>query len=361
MITFTLLTTTMPGLGGVGRSEVEKLFGHDIKFQELAKTRAYDLNLFKFEGAIDNLLLLRTVEDVFWVLAEIKLTGQTTDLQHLRSFRGHELVRAATLKRQLQGEKMKSHLTFRVVVQAEDAAWRKYRRVDMEKELVVTVAKQAPGWHLVPDDADVEIWAQQVNKRLIVSLRLSDSTLRHRNYYVVSRPAALRPTVAAALCLLSEPQDGDVFLDPMCGSGTILIERAMMGRYKQLLGGDIDPGAVSDAKENFGRKHKPWELKQWDARKLPIETESVNVVVTNPPWGRQIGENDNMALLYRELIREMDRVLVLGGRAVIITSQWELFNKSLTRNRNLKVIRSIKNVSVLGWHADIFVIRKENI
>jgi tRNA (guanine6-N2)-methyltransferase len=70
------------------------------------------------------------------------------------------------------------------------------------------------------------------------------------------------------MVLLSEPQKDDVFLDPMCGARTILIERALWGRYKLLLGGDIRSLAVEIALSNIGNKHKPIEIHQWNATEL---------------------------------------------------------------------------------------------
>ena len=53
--------------------------------------------------------------------------------------------------------------------------------------------------------------------------------------------------VAAALAWLSEPRDDDIVLDPLCGVGTVLIERAHLGRYAMLLGGDADAEAATYA------------------------------------------------------------------------------------------------------------------
>ncbi len=356
---FTLLATTFPGLGGVARSEIETVFGNDVRFSKTETTRAYDLIFFEFNGVPEKLLSLRTVEDVYWVMAEVLLSGDRSDLSQLPKLRLPGVLGVVAFIRQLRGGKISKRPSFRTVVQAEDETWRKYRRVDMAKALAQSALKQLPGWRLVDDNADVELWAQQAGRKLIVSVRLSEADLRHRDYKESNRPAALRPTVAAALCWLSEPTDDDVFLDSMCGSGTILIERALMGRYKQLLGGDIDAEAVRATIENFGPKHKPWDIQRWDARKLPLEDQSVDAVVTNPPWGRQIGrEADNVAL-YKAMMSEIARVLKPDGRAVLITSQWELLKKTLGQLGSLKSQRVIKNVSVLGWHADIFVLRKD--
>jgi len=82
---------------------------------------------------------------------------------------------------------------------------------------------------------------------LVLTLRLSDERLRHRDYKVAHMPGSLRPSVAAALGWLSEPAPDDIVLDPMCGAGTVLIERAYLGRYQQLIGGDSNPAMLEAA------------------------------------------------------------------------------------------------------------------
>jgi tRNA (guanine6-N2)-methyltransferase len=78
-------------------------------------------------------------------------------------------------------------------------------------------------------------------------------------------PASLRPTVAAAMVLLSDPRPDDVFLDSMCGGGTLLIERAQFGRYGLLLGGDIEPRALEASRRNIGPRYRPIQIHHWDA------------------------------------------------------------------------------------------------
>ena len=86
---------------------------------------------------------------------------------------------------------------------------------------------------LVNEDAQLEFWASLIEDELIVGVRLSDNEMRHRDYLPASVPASLKPTVAYAMITLTEPAADDVFLEPMCGAGTILIERAHTSRYRQ--------------------------------------------------------------------------------------------------------------------------------
>jgi 23S rRNA G2445 N2-methylase RlmL len=227
--------------------------------------------------------------------------------------------------------------------------------VDLGRSAELAVLDRFPAWRLVEDDAQLELWVQLMRSSLIAGLRLSDNMMRQRTYRKVSLPAALKPTVAAAMVLLSEPQDGDVFLDPMCGSGTILIERALAGRYRLLIGGDADPEAIHATRENIGPRYKPIEIHRWDARSLPLEDDSVSTIVTNLPFGKQIGTPVENRTLYPALLAEWVRVLRPGGRMVLLTSEQALLRRSLQRHPHLHLRRQIP-VIVRGQRATISVI-----
>src|SRR5262249_34868242 len=137
----------------------------------------------------------------------------------------------------------------------------------------------------------------------VCGLRLSDKTMRHRTYKEAHRPASLRPVVAAAMVRLAAPRHDQLLVDPMCGAGTILAERALMDRSARVLGGDIELDAVRAAYDNLRGLGNAW-LAVWDARRLPLGNESVPCLVCNLPFGIQIGEPGSIANLYDESLRE---------------------------------------------------------
>jgi 23S rRNA G2445 N2-methylase RlmL len=172
--------------------------------------------------------------------------------------------------------------------------------------------------------AGLEIWVTAGLDVLSLDVRISSDELRHRGYKQAHLPGSLRPAVAAACVRYARPQDGDTFCDPFCGTGTIGIERALCGvRYSALLVGDRDPRAVDAAATNFGPRHQPRLLARWDARRLPLADESVDIVVTNPPFGGKIATADPGAL-YAAALAEIVRVLRPDGRLVIIAEDREL-------------------------------------
>ena len=175
------------------------------------------------------LLQLRVAEDVFVEVDTLKLTGQNSDLKAIGVLLGRPEGLSAALRAyaHLTGAVVPARAQYRVVAQADDASWRKYRRVDMQTMAEAGLARARPAWRLNSEEAPLEIWLHLVGRTLHVSLRLTSGAHRSRGGRAVERAAALRPTIAAAMVMATRPADEDVFLDPMCGSGTIMLERAL--------------------------------------------------------------------------------------------------------------------------------------
>jgi 23S rRNA G2445 N2-methylase RlmL len=233
-----------------------------------------------------------------------------------------------------------------------------YRRKDLQQSIERALEKSTRGrWRAVEEDADLEIWANLIGLDLICALRLSDASMRHRHYKEAHIEASLRPSVAAAMVWLTAPEDDDVLLDPMCGAGTLLIERGLIARHRLLLGADREVAALDAAATNIGPRHKPRQLFRADARRLPFRPESVTKIATNLPFGKRVGTHRGNVTLYRDAIREMNRVLVAGGRMVLLSSELELVEEAVRESEGLRVARGY-DVQLLGALARVFVVEK---
>ena len=351
--------TVLPGIESIAQDEMVTKWP-SIRLSNTLRARNNSLLLFEFDGGVSNLLNIRTAEDLFVLLGKVELSGGKQDLESLKLViqKAPNFELALAIHRQIRKQKRRRQTTFRVVAQATRELL-EYRRIDAQKAVERGMSERYHRkWKVVDDDADLEIWLHLINDSAIMGLRISDKTMRHRTYKVEHIPASLRPTIAFALVWASRIEDDDIFLDPMCGAATIIIERAQAERYKQLLGGDISSEAIRVAKENIGKKYKPIEIRIWDARQLPLSEESVTKVVSNLPFGRQIGSHTENKILYQQFFREVHRVLKTGGRAVFLSSEWELVKDNLALYPSFKLVKHYKGISVLGYHADIFVIDK---
>ncbi len=308
----------------------------------------------------DALKALRTAEDIFAVVAYRR--GLPLDRSALEKVsiaaRDAPYVDAALAARVrlFPGNRSGRRLSFRVVARLTGGD-HEFRRVDFQRTVERGIEESGDHrWRLAGDDAEVEFWATMLAGEFVLALRLSDDRMRHREYKVEHRPASLRPAVAAAMGLLSEPRDDDIVLDPLCGAGTVLIERAHLGRYRFLLGGDSDPHAMAAARTNVGPRHKPLELVPWDAAELPLREGSVTKIVTNLPWGIKSGSHAGNARLYPRLLAEFHRALAPGGTMVLLTSETRLLRELLARDR-FRIAR-VFNVTILGAPAAMYVCRK---
>jgi tRNA G10 N-methylase Trm11 len=142
----------------------------------------------------------------------------------------------------------------------------------------------------------------------------------------------------------------------MCGTGTVLIERASLGSAT-LLGGDFYPYPVAMARRNLAEHGLGVALHRWDAKHLPLRAGSVDRICCNLPWGRRAGSHTINKHLYPGFVREVARVLRVGGLAVLLTLEKGMLTRLVERHGWLQIDRSLL-VGVGGLDPWIFVVRK---
>ncbi|MDE6049501.1 MAG: RNA methyltransferase [Paramuribaculum sp.] len=221
-------------------------------------------------------------------------------------------------------------------------------------------ADKRPGVRL--QDADVMINVHIAGERVTLSLDSSGESLHKRGYRVAQTEAPINEVLAAGIILKSGWRGDCPFVDPMCGSGTFLIEAAMIGagimpgiyrkrfafeywkdfdaelfdsiyndesgekELKQcIFGSDISPKAVAIAEKNIKQAGvgkyinlKVQSISHWE------EAPADGILVTNPPYGERIGSED-MEGLYRTIGTKLKRVFT-GYHAWIIGYREEYFN-----------------------------------
>ena len=347
--------TVLPGLEDIAGQEIARTLEGA---QALESLRGW--TVFRYSGSPEPLLDLRTTEDVFVILF------RTSSLPPNRKAALPLLLRMAHSSRhwdQAWSSFQRTHhsvkrVTFRVVAQM--SGKQGFRRQEIRDAVITGVQARWPNWKAVAEDAHVEIWIAVVNAWATIAIRLSDRTMRHRTYKQEHRPASLRPTMAAAMVALSEPRSNDRFCDPMCGAGTILAERAQMGPYRDILGGEFDAPTLTAAQANLASVHELHGqpvLQLWDACALPLRPRSLTAVVSNLPFGKQIGSPETNLTLYARFFDELIRVLTPGGRAVLLTSEKDLMRKLIHQHAELALDQQVL-VGLLGQSARIYVLHR---
>ena len=221
-------------------------------------------------------------------------------------------------------------------------------------------------------EPDLRITARLAKGRLTLGIDLSGDSLHRRGYRLDSGLAPLKENVAAAALWAGDwstrAQAGEFLIDPMCGSGTLLLEAALMaldrapgllrekfgfthwlghdasqwnairgeaearaqpaGNGLEIRGYDADIRAVRHAQENIARLGLEGvvrirckslaEVKRPTHREMPS-----GLLVTNPPWGERMGEKRSLPHLYSAIGELMSREFT-DWEGLVLTSDLSL-------------------------------------
>ncbi len=200
-----------------------------------------------------------------------------------------------------------------------------------------------------PETPAIRINVYVLNDEATISLDLSGSSLHQRGYRLDERLAPLKENLASAILKLlkweKRAEERGALVDPMCGSGTLVIEAALMAtktapgmlrkyfgfkRWKQhdgvlwdklrdeadskritdpkllplMIGYDMDPKAIKAAWENAEsagvREFVHFEKRELEGIETPKNAKS-GVFVVNPPYGERLGEEEYLKPLYRRI------------------------------------------------------------
>lgn len=213
------------------------------------------------------------------------------------------------------------------------------------------------------DGAQVKINIHISAKRCTLSLDSSGESLHKRGYRVMQTEAPLNEALAAGMLLLADWKGQSNFLDPMCGSGTLLIEAALIalnippGIYRKgfafekwadfdkdlfqtlynddeyerpfdfkIYGSDNSPQAIKIAEQNVKSAGlgKYIELQVMPVQKLEAPAPDC-MIVTNPPYGERI-QSDDIYGLYAALGTTVKHKFT-GSTVWVISSHDECLDK----------------------------------
>ncbi len=202
------------------------------------------------------------------------------------------------------------------------------------------------------------------HKTCTLSLDSSGESLHKRGYRIAQTEAPLNEVLAAGMILKSGWHGESTFIDPMCGSGTLLIEAAMIALgippgihrkhfafenwndfdeelfseiynddsgarefHYRIIGSDISPKAIAVAEKNIRnaglKKYIDLEVKA--LQQYTEAPKPAGVFMTNPPYGERIKVED-IEKLYATLGERLKHVFV-GYDAYVLSYRKELFDK----------------------------------
>jgi putative N6-adenine-specific DNA methylase len=197
------------------------------------------------------------------------------------------------------------------------------------------------------EEEGAEFTIQLIIRKDKVTLAIDTTGAREglfkRGYRKNSVESPIKETMASALIQLSFWRDDRLLMDPMCGSGTIPIEGALIGINKapgldrnfasekwpaveekywkdariqaeekieknkklKIIASDIDPEAVKIARENAEKAgvEEYIEFKVMDVKEVKLP-EKYGILITNPPYGERIGEDEEVV----EILKSIGRI-----------------------------------------------------
>jgi putative N6-adenine-specific DNA methylase len=236
-----------------------------------------------------------------------------------------------------------------------------YRVKDAIADFFMDKYNKRPSVSITNPDLMINVHISQT--RCTISLDSSGESLHKRGYRVSQTEAPINEALAAGILLLSGWDGKTNFIDPMCGSGTFLIEAALIAlnippgifrksfafeKWKdfdselfdhlynddsyerefkfKIYGSDIEPRAISIAEQNIKSAglSKHIELKTANILDAPVP-EGKTLMVTNPPYGERL-QPDALFLIYENLGKMLKHQFA-GNDAWVISSD----EKCLTR------------------------------
>ncbi len=155
--------------------------------------------------------------------------------------------------------------------------------------------------------------------------------------------ASIHPVNAAALMRFARPhlKDGARVIDPCCGSGTLLVERAKLGLPgSDLLGVDIDGAALAIAQSNADAAGVRAGFVRADATRF-VPQKPFDELFANLPFGTRVGTAQRNDAFYRGLVQRLNTCLSAEGVAVFYTTQFAALSR-LLEGAGFKVADSMR-------------------
>lgn len=230
--------------------------------------------------------------------------------------------------------------------------------------------KGLPRPNISKENADVRVHVRLHRDKALLGLDMVGNGLHQRGYRTAAGKAPLRETLAAAIVSRSGWDSGQNLLDPMCGSGTLLIEAALMAANMapgvkrkswcfesfedfdaelwseikseanvqarrgvkkvdaHFWGYDNDPKVIQTARDNARRAgvEDLMTFEVGDASKITKpENFATGVVICNPPYGERLGTEPGLIALYTEFGERLKSQFA-GCKASIFSSSDDLLS-----------------------------------
>lgn len=303
---------------------------------------------FSFAGTLPTLNQLKTVLSIYLC--------QTHPVPRPKGLLGHQHFQA--ILRQIefvrQQQPPDSFRTFRISAAGEQSA--------VFQRLKTEIARHT-GLILNETEADLFLRIRPTQPPQLgwqVLCRLTPRPLASRSWRVADMAGALHSTIAAAMIALTHPQPTDRFLNLMCGSGSLLVERLQAGRAELAVGSDWDRSSLAKAKQNLAAANVPAFLLQQNDLHLSFPNHSFNVLVADLPWGQLVSSTEQLPALYTQLFAEAARVTKPGGQWVFVAHSGRLIEEVCRHFAHLWQRQQTIPLQYKNIHPKIYQLQRTN-
>ncbi|OPJ57175.1 THUMP domain-containing class I SAM-dependent RNA methyltransferase [Alkalithermobacter paradoxus] len=244
------------------------------------------------------------------------------------------------------------------------------------KKAAVENLKSTYNLDVFPETGDKYPISVFINKdKVTICLDTTGESLHKRGYREISSKAPIRETIAAALVSLTPWKHDRILIDPFCGSGTILIEAAMIGinmapglnrefiseKWERIpkklwwdarkeayslmrndaqftiYGYDIDESVLEVARQNaeIAGVDEYIKFEKKDMRQIQ-SNDNYGFIITNPPYGERLEDKKSVEKLYSDMGKSFSKLDTWSF--YIITSHPEFenfFGRKADRKRKL--------------------------
>lgn len=303
---------------------------------------------FRYKGNWHDFMKLRTVVAVYSVWH--------FPIPRPKAFLGHELFTnlANQLREFMAAYPLNTFSTLRFSAAGKDSTVMQRLQADLAKEL-----------KLKPNDEEADLFlrlrpAQIHEDGWELLVRLSPRPLATRPWRKCDKVGALNATIAACMVEMTQPHKKDIFINLMCGTGTLLIERMARLPAQGIVGLDTSAEMLACAQENIqeARFEGYIETAQMDVTHTDFGSAVADAIVADLPWGQKVGSHDDNLALYPKFLDETARLAKPKARLVVLTHEVKLFESLLKKYEAVWTIKRTVKVFQGGLHPRIYLLER---
>lgn len=352
-----LLATTAFGTEGITKKEVKRLGFKNIEVENGKVFFDSDI-----AGLCKANLWLRTASKVYWVIGEFKSFDFENLYNHVYDLPWENILNIHS-EFPVHAKSVKSKLYSLSSIQS------------ISKKAIVDRLRNKLNRRVLDEKGEkYEILVDILKDKVTVRINTTGEGLFKRGYRLENNEAPMRETLAATLVNITNWKAKIPLVDPLCGTGTILIEAALYGknvapglnrkfdfenwpiidddiikkeredardkiedREMKLIGYDRDPEVIEVAKANAERAgvSDKIEFKVRDLKEFESNIE-YGYLITNPPYGERLGTYDEAKYINKLLGKKFSELETWSMYVFTSFDDFEkVFSKKATKNRKL--------------------------